>query len=546
MRSAVSPYPFAPEERPLFPGSPYSPPHPLPRRIAYAAVGVLTGVASTFGNALITVNVPNLAGDLGVYVAQLSWLPAIYVAMNATANLTLVKARAQFGIPQVTSVLLIAYALAAVLNLVWPTFAAAVVIRAINGMAAAGLVTLTIYFLLQAFPMKLRPLALVCGISLTQLGPALARVVPVELLALDHWRGLHLMELAIAVGVLAAITALPLPPSDRSKAFERLDLLTIALAVPAMLLLCGVLSEGRLLWWTDTPWLGWALAAAIPLFATAVLLEHNRARPLLQTRWVGTLDIARFGAVAFLIRLALAEQTYGSVGFLTSSGLTNDQLRILFAFVAAAMVLGMVAAALTLSEPRIRFQVMVAVLIIGLAAWIDSHSNNLTRPPQLYLSQAMIGFGTTLFIGPALVYGFLRMLARGGDHFVTFIVLFSTTQNVGGLAGSAILGSYQTIAARAHAVALSEHLVAFDPQVAARLQSGAATLGGALADPAARSAQGAGLLAQALTREANVLAFNDIFRLVAMLALITAGYLGYIAVFNEIRRRRAALAEARA
>lgn len=525
MGSGGTAYEFAPEERPLFPGSPYSPPHTAQRRLLYAAVGVLTGVGAAFGNALVTVNVPSLAGGLGVYVTQLSWLPAIYVAFNATANLSLVKARAQFGIPQVTGALLFAYVAACLLQLAWPVFATAVITRAVSGMASAALVTMAVYCLLQAFPIKLRPLALIGGISLSTLGPVLARIVPVEMLAADHWRGLHLIELGVALAMLVAVVGVKLPPSDRSRQFEGLDLVTIALTVPAMVLVCGVLAEGRLLWWNETSWLGWALAAAVPLFAAAFLIEHNRARPLLQTRWIGTLDIMRFAVVAVLVRLALAEQTYGSVGLLTSGGLNNDQLRTLFAFVAAAMVLGMVVAALTLSETRLPYQVLAATLIIALAAWLDSGATNLTRPEQLYLSQSLIGFGTTLFIGPALVYGFLRMLSRGGDHFVTFIVLFGVTQNLGGLAGSALLGTYQTVSARAHAVALSEHLTGFDPQVAARLQGGA------------------GSLTQAMFREANILAFNDTFRFVALLALLTGGYLTYIIIFNRVRRARAAAAE---
>lgn len=543
MGSGGTAYEFAPEEQPLFPGSPYSPPHTIQRRILYGCVGVLTAVGSGFGNAMVTVNVPSLAGGLGVYVVQLSWLPAIYVAFNATANLSLVKARAQFGIPQVTGLLLAAYVAACLLQLAWPAFATALLTRAVSGMAAAALVTMAVYCLLQAFPIRLRPMALIGAISLSQLGPVLARIVPVETLAADQWAGLRLIELGVALAMLAAVVGVKLPPSDRSRQFEGLDLVTIALTVPAMVLLCGVLSEGRLLWWNETPWLGWALAAAVPLFTAAVLIEHNRARPLLQTRWVGTLDIMRFAVVAVLVRLALAEQTYGSVGLLTAGGLTNDQLRILFALVAVAMVLGIVVAVLTLSEARLPYQVLAAILIIALAAWLDSGATNLTRPEQLYLSQSLIGFGTTLFIGPALVYGFLRMLSRGGDHFVTFIVLFGMTQNLGGLAGSALLGTFQTISARAHAVALSEHLTGFDPQVTARLQDGATSVAGTVADPLARTGQGAGLLAQSLFREANILAFNDTFRFVAVLALLTGGYLMYIIIFNRVRRARAAGAE---
>jgi hypothetical protein len=42
----------------------------------------------------VTVTVSTIGGSLDLYIAQASWLRAIYVAMNASANLTLVKARA--------------------------------------------------------------------------------------------------------------------------------------------------------------------------------------------------------------------------------------------------------------------------------------------------------------------------------------------------------------------------------------------------------------------------------------------------------------------
>lgn len=514
-------YAFRPEERPTFVGSPAAPAHPLGRRLGYAAVAVLVGVAATLGNALVNVNLASLSGALGVYIDQASWLPALYVAFNAGANLMLVKARVQFGIPAVTGTLLIAYALAGLLQFVIPGFAAAAVIRAVSGMTAAGLTTMTIYNLLQVFPGRLRPLALVVGIGLTQLGTPLARLVPVEMLALHQWQGLHLMEIGIALAVLAAITALPLPPSDRAPAFQPLDFAIIGLMLPCLVLVCGVLGQGRLLWWVDTPWLGWALAAAVPLFTLAWLIERRRDRPLIRVHWLTTLDMARFAAAALLVRVSLAEQTYGAVGLLTAGGLINDQLHPLFAIVTLAMLGGTLTAALTLSERRLPYQIIAASLLIAAGAWLDSDATSLVRPPQLYLSQALIAFGTTLFIGPALVLGFLRMVAKGPDHLVTFMVLFSITQNVGGLAGSALLGSLQVASSHWHAQTLSEHLVASDPQVVARLAMG-----------------GGGPLGQALGRETAVLAFNDVFLFVAGLALLNALYVGYLVLFNTLRRRR--------
>lgn len=538
MASAAAPesYAFAPNERPLFPGSPYAPSHPFWRRVGYALIALLTGITSNLVNSMVTVNLPNLAGSMGLFVAQVAWLPAVYVAFNASANLTLIRARIQFGIPQVMHFLLLLYAAAVLYQLVLPSFPAALVTRAMCGMTMAALSTMTLYNLLQVFSAPTRPLALLIGISLPQLGLPLARLVPVEALALDGWRGLHLIELGLIFAVMASSIALPIPPSDRSKAFEPFDAITVALVVPAFLLIAGVLGVGRYLWWTDTPWLGWALVVAIPLIAAAIIFEHFRARPLIQTRWIGTVDLMRFAIIAFVVRVALAEQTYGSVGLLTLGGLINDQLHLLFVFVALAMVAGIAAAALTLKPERIPTQIMVASLCIAAGAWMDTDASNLTRPHELYVSQMLIAFGTTLFIGPSLLFGFIRVLQRGPDHLVTFIVLFSSTQNIGGLAGSALLGSWQYERVRYYATLLAQHLDAGDPIVADRLRAGAAAVSGAIVDPAQRVAQGGALLAQAMTREANILAFADVFRFVTWIALANAAYLA-IRIFVVSRLR---------
>lgn len=78
----------------MSPGAPFLPRHSARRRAAYTGVGVLAGICFTFANALVTVTVSTIGGSLDLYIAQASWLRAIYVAMNASANLTLVKARA--------------------------------------------------------------------------------------------------------------------------------------------------------------------------------------------------------------------------------------------------------------------------------------------------------------------------------------------------------------------------------------------------------------------------------------------------------------------
>jgi hypothetical protein len=201
------------------------------------------------------------------------------------------------------------------------------------------------------------------------------------------------------------------------------------------------------------------------------------------------------------------------------------------------MIGGIVVAALTLSQKRLPFQVMAAALIIALGAYLDSNATSLTRPPQLYLSQCLLGFGATLFVGPALMYGLLRMAERGPAFFVTLAVLFSTTQNVGSLGGSALLGSYQFIESRAHAASLADHILGSDPSVVARIGGGAAALSPAIADPTLRAEEGGKLLSEALARQSAVLAFDDVFRLVAVLGFLTALYVLYLVTLSTVVHR---------
>ncbi len=58
--TATTPYEFKPHERPFLPGSPATPDHPMGRRIAYAAIGVLLGLTGGLSNGLLLANLPQI------------------------------------------------------------------------------------------------------------------------------------------------------------------------------------------------------------------------------------------------------------------------------------------------------------------------------------------------------------------------------------------------------------------------------------------------------------------------------------------------------
>ncbi|WP_010160604.1 MFS transporter [Sphingomonas sp. PAMC 26617] len=535
---------FAPHERPALPGSPASPEHTSAVRLAYGIIAVLVGLTGGLGTALISVNTTTLQGSLGFDPTEIAWLPTVYVMTNASMNLLLIKFRQQYGLRPFTIIFLGLYVLFTFAHLFVHGFWSAVGVRAASGMAGAALSSLCLYYMMQALPTKWRLRALVVGIGIPQCATPLARLFSPDLLAMSQWRALYLFEFGLAVLSLVAVSLLRLPPTERKPAFEPMDFVTFTLFAVSIALFSAVLGQGRLVWWFEAPWIGWCLVIAIPLLATALVLEHGRPNPLLNTRWLGSADIVRFTIVTLMARLVLSEQTYAAVGLLTVLGQNNDQFQTLFVIIFLASIAGVIASAVTLDVNRLAHPVMLAIGLVAVAAYVDSLSTSLTRPPQLYLTQAVIAFAGTYFLGPSLLFGMTRALQAGAGHIISFLALFGMVNSLGSLGGAALLGTYQTIAEKAHSAAIVQTLDPTDPIVTARIAAGGSAVGRVLGDPTLRSAEGGALLAQTATREANVLAYDDTFRLVAILAGLTTTYLAILLIRREWRQRRATVAKA--
>ncbi len=522
-------------EKPSMPGSPASLRHPLHLRIAYACVAVLVGLTGGLGAGLLSANLPAIAGQLGLTTAEVTWLPAAYVMVSVTANLLVYKFRQQYGIRLFAELGLGLYALVTVLHLFIEGFEMALVVRGVSGFVSAATNTLAVLYMLQAFPKAKLGAGLVVGLSIAQFATPLAWVISPSLMQSSDWRTLYLFESGLALCSLAAVVILKLPLGLRIQVLEKTDFLTFALVAPGVALLAAVLAQGLNGWWTDSPWLAWALIGSLLLLTAGVIVEYRRKNPLLQVRWLTNIAILRFILGALMMRFLLSEQTYGAIGLLRSLGMGPDQLQLLHAVMLLGMVCGTAVSAVTFSPKTVVPQILVSIVLIAIGGWLDHHSSSLSRPHDFYLSQFLLAVASSMFMGPLMMIGFGQAIKHGPDHMVTFMVLFAITQSVGGLMGPALLGTLQAQRTQAYAQSINTHLRADDPLVAQRLSMQQGGLAGRIADPTLRAAQGTAQLAQVARREASVRAFNDVFGVIAALALAFLAWSLY-------RVRRAAVA----
>lgn len=530
-----------PHERPMMPGSPATPDHTLSYRLAYAAVGLLVTATGSIGMSMVSANTQQLAGALGVSMTEAAWLPIVFVMTNACMNLLLIKFRQQYGLRLFAEIFLIAYVLIGLGALFFEDYQSTLIVRAVAGMASAAMSSLGILYLIQAFPAAHRLKGLIIGIGAASFALPATRLFSSHLLELSEWRGFHVFELGLSLMSLAAVFALRTPPSERVKVFEKMDFVTFALFAPGIALLCAVLGMGRIVWWTEAPWIGLALVGAIVLLTAALLVEYNRKTPLINLKWLAGGDIVRLALSILLMRIVLSEQSVGSVGLLQQLGVGTDQMHGLFAVILLGTLIGTLTSAFTLNMEKLNKPIAIALGLIAVGAFIDAHATTLTRPGQLYFSQALMAFASALFIGPALMIGIVQVLQKGVQNLVSFIVVFAVGQNIAGLAGSALIGTIEQLRERHHFSHLAEAITRGDPDVALRLQQLSGAYGGVVQDPAVRSTQGLTLLQQQVTQQAHVLAYNDVFLLIGWAAALGCAWV----TFHHLRPRFAAHAAAR-
>ncbi len=432
---------FPEHERAPVAGSPATPAHGRATRLAYVLVALLVGTTAGMGSALVNVNTQQLQRLFGLSADQVAWLPTSYVMTAVSANLLLIKFRQQYGLRRFALFFLGLYAALTLAHLFVLDLGATLLLRATSGFAAVALIPLCLFYMVQAFPSEWRLRGLVLGIGVTQCALPLARVLSPSLLASQGWHSLFMLEAGLALLSLAAVGLLRLPPAVRVSVFKPLDLLIFVLMGGGLALIAAVLGLGRWEGWLQAPWILVSLVVAIPALVTAATIETYRETPLLNLRWLGRGDVARFAAAIFMARVVLAEQEV-AIAVVKSLGATNDQLWTLSLVMFAGAVTGVLASAISVNAEKLARPIMLAIGIVAIAALIDSAARGPHHLQRFYVSQAAIAFAGTFFLGPALLLGITSALQQGSRELISFIVLFGVVNALGALAGPALLGSH--------------------------------------------------------------------------------------------------------
>lgn len=509
----------AAEDRTLAAPPAQPPAMPLPLVLGYMLAGVMLAMAQGLGQGFVSANVQQFAGDLGISATDASWLMAAYLIPRSSLPLMLIKIRTQFGLRRFAEVGIVCYVVVAFGSVWIEDMRSAVVMQFLAGVTSAPLSTLAFLYFLEPLSRewKMR-LGLPMALSLMMLGPSLARVISPSLIGDGGLLRVHLLVLGLALISLMLVYRLRLTPVPHEKVIKPMDLVSFGLISFGF----GGITVGAIMgpihWWTATPWIGVLLAASVAALAAAVVVELHRKAPLLDIRWLVTPAMLHLTGTLLLFRLLLSEQSAGAPRMFQVLGVAPEQMTGLFAVICLASILGGLACVAWIKpgrEPQFHF---VALVLIAAGAWMDSQSTLDTRPEQMLISQAMIGFAGMLFMPPAMMAGLMAALKKGPNYLLSFVIVFLSTQSIGGVIGGGIFNTLVNWRQAFHLQALNEQITTTTPLLSAELARGMAALAPQITDMAAQRAQAVAQIAQEASRQAFVMAYNDLYFLIFLIA----------------------------
>ncbi|HEV7323156.1 MAG TPA: MFS transporter [Ensifer sp.] len=506
----------------------------------YIACSAFLFLTQGLGMNLALANLNQVQGSLSATSVEAAWLSAAYMAPNVSLSIALVKIRAQYGLRRFAEIGIVGFVAVSLMNVFVSDLHSAIVVRFISGIAAAPMSTLGFLYMLEAFPPARKlTVGLALALTCTTMSAPITRLISPTLIEYGQWHALYTLEMALALIALPIIYLLPLAPVPHAKVIQFMDVLSYLLVAIAFGCLAIVLSMGRLYWWFEAPWLGVLLTLSIAALTTVVLIELNRAVPLIDVRWLASKEIVHFTVVLLTFRFVASEQSAIAANFYQQLGLQFEQVATLYWIILGAAVAGGLLCAVLMNPQHSERVHVLALGLLATGAYMDSQASSLTRPEQMYLSQAMIAAGTALFLPPAMARGFKAALSKGPSYILSFFVVFMFTQNIGSLAGTAAFGTFVAIREKFHANILAEQIVLSNPLVAQRLNQLAAAYNKVVGDRLLLNGEGPALLSQQVTREAYILAYNDAFLLASMIALCALAGLFLHMFYKWVTQRKA-------
>ena len=466
------------------------------------------------------VSLPHIAGTLSATPEEATWVLTSYLVSNAIILPAAAWMGAVFGRKRFLLTCILLFTASSAICGAAPRLDVLILARVLQGLGGGALQPIAQSVLLESFPPHRRGVAMATYGMGVVVAPILGPTLGGWITETYTWRWVFYINLPVgALAFLMVQAFVEDPPYVKNRRPGRIDYIGFALMAVGLATLQILLDKGQEDDWFSATWVRWFTAitsVSLVLFIVRQLqIEHPIVdlRILLNRNFaVGTALITVMGFVLYstIAMLPLFLQTLMGYSALTS-GLTITP-RGFGAFL-SNLVVGRI-----IGFVDTRFLIAIGLTVLGLSGLMFSHLNLDIAMPNVVWPNILNG------VGAALVFASLATTTMGrlkNEQMGNAAGIFNLMRNIGGSVGIAAVATFLARWSQVHQAILVSHLTPYDPAYQRWLsaaQSGLATRVGKLA----AEPKSIGLLYAALGQQARLLAFMDIFRVTALLALLVA------------------------
>jgi len=258
---------------------------PSPQRYWAIAVVWVGIVMSVLDGSIVNVALPTLAHELNATAAESIWIINAYQVGQVMLLLPLAACGELIGYRRIYLAGMLVFTLASGVCIFAPSLTILALGRALQGLGAAGIMSMNAALIRHIFPPRLLGRTLGANAFMIGVSTAAAPTVASAILALASWRWLFAVNIPFCIFALA-LGVVALPASDRAKhAYDFRSALLSAVSFGALVLGTDGVSRGQPS--------GWAILA-VALICAVVLIRRalRQAAPLFP---IDLLRIPMFG-----------------------------------------------------------------------------------------------------------------------------------------------------------------------------------------------------------------------------------------------------------
>jgi DHA2 family multidrug resistance protein len=490
------------------------------------AVSVLAGTFMVvLDSTVVNVSLPYIAGNLSASVEEATWVLTSYLAANAIIIPITGWLANYFGRKRLLQYAVVGFTSASFFCGFSTSLSMLILFRIIQGISGGVMQPLSQAVMLESFPPEERGEAMALwGLGIV-VAPILGPVLGGWLTDNYSWRWVFYVNIPVGIFALTMIRRFVFDPSYIRRASSRIDYWGLTLLVLGIGALQIALDRGQEKDWFASDWITAMIVIATIALLALVFHELYASTPVIDLRVFKqptyTTGVVLITATGFVL--------YGSLVVLPILLQTLQKYPPLAAGIAMAprgfgmlIMMPLVGFLIARTDSRL-------LMAIGFAAgagtllwfsWLDLNAGYW----DYFWPQLFQGMGFALLFIPLTT---TTMDPIPNEAMGNATSIFNLMRNVGGGVGIAVTQTVMSRERQRHTNILISNVSITDPRVQERLRQLQSAFIGRSSDPATAMRRSHGVLWGMVQQQAAILAFNDAFRLMAVIffILVPVGFL---------------------